>query len=203
MIHGLDTGFLVAAKVREHAEHAGARYADAGALGGRRPRYRPAGIGGVHPRRHRPPSFHAAARHERGTSCCRAVVDGERRRASVPRRWCRAAVSHMAAAVRVGPQATAGYPPCRNLPAGRHPIAPHHQPVGEPAAPPAGWLGRLGDAHPRLELCHVGQGSMPLAVQGRKVAAHFRDVYASLIRRWLDVDPTPILGERKIALPLV
>ncbi|MGA2703081.1 MAG: hypothetical protein ABSH35_18540 [Isosphaeraceae bacterium] len=70
-------------------------------------------------------------------------------------------------------------------------------------APPAGWLGRFGDAHPRLELCHVGQGSMPLAVQGRKVAAHFRDVYASLIRRWLDVDPTPILGERKIALPLV
>ena len=38
-------------------------------------------------------------------------------------------------------------------------------------APSAGWLGRLGDAHPRLELCHVGQGSMPLAVQGRKVAA--------------------------------
>ena len=38
-------------------------------------------------------------------------------------------------------------------------------------APPAGWLGRLGDAHPRLELCHVGQGTMPLAVQGRKVAA--------------------------------
>ena len=44
---------------------------------------------------------------------------------------------------------------------------------------------------------------MPLAVQGRKVVAHFRDVSASLIRRWLDVDPTPILGERKIALPLV
>jgi hypothetical protein len=26
MIHGLDTGFLVAAEVREHAEHAAARY---------------------------------------------------------------------------------------------------------------------------------------------------------------------------------
>ena len=37
--------------------------------------------------------------------------------------------------------------------------------------PPAGWLGRLGDAHTPLELCHVGQGSMPLAVQGRKVVA--------------------------------
>ena len=40
-----------------------------------------------------------------------------------------------------------------------------------PAPPAGGWLGRLGDAHPRLELCHVGQGSMPLAVQGRKVVA--------------------------------
>ena len=39
------------------------------------------------------------------------------------------------------------------------------------AAPPAGWLGRAGDAHPGLELCHVGQGAMPLAVQGRKVFA--------------------------------
>ena len=29
------------------------------------------------------------ARHERGTSCCRAVVDVKRRRASVPRRLCR------------------------------------------------------------------------------------------------------------------
>ena len=136
-------------------------------------------------------------------------------------------------------------------------------------APPAGWLGRLGDAHPPLELCHVGQGSMPLAMQGRKVVAQslasvaayypgkkdhhkrvtterphptggaphpagvgpppgrtrkgevdsdslfrvfrwipwlisdFRDLYASLIRRWLDVDPTPILGERKATMILV
>ncbi len=38
-------------------------------------------------------------------------------------------------------------------------------------APPAGWLGRLSDAHPRLELCHVGQGTVPLAVQGRRVVA--------------------------------
>ena len=38
-------------------------------------------------------------------------------------------------------------------------------------APPAGWLGRLGDAHAQLELCHVGQGTVPLAVQGRKVTA--------------------------------
>src|SRR5208337_223057 len=31
----------------------------------------------------------------------------------------------------------------------------------------------------------------------------FRDLYASLIRRWLDVDPTPILGERKATMILV
>ena len=31
----------------------------------------------------------------------------------------------------------------------------------------------------------------------------FRDLYASLIRRWLDVDPTPILGARNSSLPLV
>ena len=33
MIRGLDTGFLVAAEVREHAEHAGECHANAGALG--------------------------------------------------------------------------------------------------------------------------------------------------------------------------
>ncbi len=38
-------------------------------------------------------------------------------------------------------------------------------------APPAGWLGRVGDSHPGFELCHVGQGTVPLAVQGRKVFA--------------------------------
>ncbi len=31
----------------------------------------------------------------------------------------------------------------------------------------------------------------------------FRDLDASLIRRWLDVDPTPILGERKATMILV
>jgi hypothetical protein len=92
----------------------------------------PAAIGGVYPCCHRRPSFHAAARHERGTSCCRAMMDVKRRRASVPRCWCRAAVSHVAAAILFGPQATAGYSPCRNRPAGRHPIAAHHQPVRLP-----------------------------------------------------------------------
>jgi hypothetical protein len=32
MIHGRDTGFLVAAEVKEHAEHNNARYADAGSV---------------------------------------------------------------------------------------------------------------------------------------------------------------------------
>jgi uncharacterized protein (DUF1501 family) len=36
-----------------------------------------------------------------------------------------------------------------------------------------------------------------------RFAVDFRDRYASLIRRWLDVDPTPILGARKATLPLV
>ena len=36
-----------------------------------------------------------------------------------------------------------------------------------------------------------------------RFAVDFRDLYSSLIRRWLNVDPTPILGERKMTLPLV
>ncbi|MGB2612352.1 MAG: hypothetical protein WBC80_25535, partial [Isosphaeraceae bacterium] len=39
-------------------------------------------------------------------------------------------------------------------------------------APPAGLLaGAARRCTPPLEICHVGQGSMPLAVQGRKVVA--------------------------------
>ena len=83
MIHGLDTGFLVAAEVREHAAHADARATlvqlvlagDVIAI-----------ALGIYPCRRRPPSFHVAARHKRGTSCCRAVVDVKRRCTSVPRR---------------------------------------------------------------------------------------------------------------------
>ncbi len=33
-------------------------------------------------------------------------------------------------------------------------------------APPAGWLGRAGDANPGLEVCHVGQQSVPVAARG-------------------------------------
>jgi uncharacterized protein (DUF1501 family) len=38
-------------------------------------------------------------------------------------------------------------------------------------APPAGWLGRAGDATPALGRCFVGDEVVPLAVQGRKEAA--------------------------------
>jgi uncharacterized protein (DUF1501 family) len=38
-------------------------------------------------------------------------------------------------------------------------------------ATPAGWLGRLGNAHPAFDRCHVGQGTMPLAVAGRQTVA--------------------------------
>ena len=36
-----------------------------------------------------------------------------------------------------------------------------------------------------------------------RFAVDFRDVYASLIRRWLKVNPTPILGERNCTIALV
>src|SRR5262249_13531548 len=35
-------------------------------------------------------------------------------------------------------------------------------------APPTGWLGRLGDARPGSEVCHVGRGTVPLALMGRR-----------------------------------
>jgi uncharacterized protein (DUF1501 family) len=38
-------------------------------------------------------------------------------------------------------------------------------------APVAGWLGRAGDLDPKLDLCHVGQEALPLALQGRKAVA--------------------------------
>jgi hypothetical protein len=31
----------------------------------------------------------------------------------------------------------------------------------------------------------------------------FRDVYAALLRRWLDIDPEPILGRRERPLDLI
>ncbi len=70
-------------------------------------------------------------------------------------------------------------------------------------APPAGWLGRLGDAHARLELCHVGQGTVPLAVQGRKVAAQSLATIAEyrlapgaeLLGRFANASGEPLVAE--------
>ena len=36
-----------------------------------------------------------------------------------------------------------------------------------------------------------------------RFAVDFRDVYATLLRHWLDVDPVPILGERNCSLHLI
>jgi uncharacterized protein (DUF1501 family) len=35
-------------------------------------------------------------------------------------------------------------------------------------APPAGWLGRVADANPAVNLCHIGQQAVPTAVRGLK-----------------------------------
>jgi uncharacterized protein (DUF1501 family) len=54
--------------------------------------------------------------------------------------------------------------------------------------------GGLLGTHPNLvELDETGDP---------RFAVDFRDVYATLLRRWLGVDPTPILGQRIAGLPL-
>jgi len=50
---------------------------------------------------------------------------------------------------------------------------------------------------PHLNLADLDETGDP------RFAIDFHDLYASLIRRWLDVDPTPILGERKSTLIFV
>jgi uncharacterized protein (DUF1501 family) len=45
------------------------------------------------------------------------------------------------------------------------------------------------------DLANLDQGDLKFAVD-------FRDVYATLLRRWVNVDPVPILGRRDEALPL-
>ena len=48
---------------------------------------------------------------------------------------------------------------------------------------------------PRTDLANLEDGDLKFAVD-------FRDIYATLLRRWLNVDPLPILGRRDQALPL-
>ncbi len=61
----------------------------------------------------------------------------------------------------------------------------------------------VGEQHVKEDLGRIPTAQDFDETGDPRFAVDFRDLYASLIRRWLDVDPTPILGERRIALPLV
>ena len=63
-------------------------------------------------------------------------------------------------------------------------------PVFLAGAPVRGGL--IGSAP---DLANLDEGDLKFAVD-------FRDVYATLLRRWVNVDPVPILGRRDQALPL-
>jgi uncharacterized protein (DUF1501 family) len=63
-------------------------------------------------------------------------------------------------------------------------------PVFLAGAPVRGGL--IGSAP---DLANLDEGDLKFAVD-------FRDVYATLLRRWVNVDPVPILGRRDEALPL-
>jgi uncharacterized protein (DUF1501 family) len=60
----------------------------------------------------------------------------------------------------------------------------------------AGTPVRGGLLGPAPDLADLDDGDLRFAID-------FRDVYATLLRRWLDVDPAPILGRRADALPLL
>jgi uncharacterized protein (DUF1501 family) len=70
-------------------------------------------------------------------------------------------------------------------------------------APPAGWLGRLSDGHPGMELCHIGEGTMPLALVGRtsvaqslaSIAAYQLQPGAALTSRFTEQPSVPELKD--------
>jgi uncharacterized protein (DUF1501 family) len=49
---------------------------------------------------------------------------------------------------------------------------------------------------PAPDLANLDNGDLKFAVD-------FRDIYATLLRRWLDVDPVSVLGRRDVGLPIV
>ena len=55
---------------------------------------------------------------------------------------------------------------------------------------------RGGLIGPPPDLAHLDNGDLKFAVD-------FRDIYATLLRSWLHVDPVPVLGRREESLPLV
>jgi hypothetical protein len=71
-----------------------------------------------------------------------------------------------------------------------------HRPRGGRPGADAGRAVKGGLFGPHPNLADLDETGDP------RFAVDFRDLYASLIRHWLDVDPTPILGERKATLPL-
>ncbi len=60
----------------------------------------------------------------------------------------------------------------------------------------AGAPVRGGLVGPHPDLANLDNGDLKFAVD-------FRDVYATLLRRWLQVDPVPVLGRREEGLPIV
>jgi uncharacterized protein (DUF1501 family) len=60
----------------------------------------------------------------------------------------------------------------------------------------AGSPVRGGLVGPPPDLANLDNGDLKFAVD-------FRDIYATLLRRWLHVDPVPILGRRDESLPIV
>jgi predicted nucleic acid-binding protein len=113
MIHGLDTGFLVAAEVREHADarETLAQVLSAGDVIAVAPQVLAEFIHVVtDPRRFTQPLDMNAARHVAEQWWTSNDVVQAR---SQP--WCRAAIFHVDAAVLVGPQASAGYTARGNL----------------------------------------------------------------------------------------
>ena len=60
----------------------------------------------------------------------------------------------------------------------------------------AGAPVRGGLIGPPPDLAHLDNGDLKFAVD-------FRDIYATLLRSWLHVDPVPVLGRREESLPLV
>jgi uncharacterized protein (DUF1501 family) len=60
----------------------------------------------------------------------------------------------------------------------------------------AGSPVRGGLVGPPPDLANLDNGDLRFTVD-------FRDVYATLLRRWLDVDPVPVLGRRDSGMPIV
>ena len=176
MIHGLDTGFLVALEVREHAEHADARVTLAQLLlAGDVIAIAPQVLAEfIHvvtdPRRFTQPLDMNAARQVADQWWTASdvvqvfptlVPCGSFSRGCSSSRW---AASDCW--IRF----------CRNLPAGGHPIAPHHQPVGLPGFRRLYLHLAHGQRHESLSLLRYGIQPLFIFVKFVKVMLQDRRV---------------------------